>query len=66
MTQAEQWGYVKAKKMLKGKTITFCHPRSGGSYTYLNNLARLYFELAEMGASIQNSDYSSEDLKLVE
>ena len=55
-----EWDYDKAKEMLKGKSIVFCLPGRGVSYTYLKNFVQLCFDLVQMGASIQISqDYSS-------
>ena len=55
-----EWDYAKAKAMVKGKTIVFCLPGRGVSYTYLKNFVQLCFDLVQNGASIQISqDYSS-------
>jgi hypothetical protein len=57
---AEEWDYAKAKEMLKGKSIVFCLPGRGVSYTYLKNFVQMCFDLVQIGASIQISqDYSS-------
>ena len=46
--------------MVKVKTIVFCLPGRGVSYTYLKNFVQLCFDLVQAGASIQISqDYSS-------
>ena len=46
--------------MIKGKTVVFCLPGRGVSYTFLKNFVQLCFELVQRGASIQISqDYSS-------
>ena len=60
--QAEtpEWDYTKAKGMIKGKTVVFCLPGRGVSYTFLKNFVTLCFDLVQSGASIQISqDYSS-------
>jgi hypothetical protein len=50
----------EAKKMIKDKSIVFCLPGRGVSYTYLKNFVQLCFDLVQNGASIQISqDYSS-------
>ena len=55
-----EWDYAKAREMLKGKSIVFCLPGRGVSYTYLKNFVQMSFDLVQMGASIQISqDYSS-------
>ena len=55
-----EWDYAKAREMVKGKTVVFCLPGRGVSYTYLKNFVQLCFDLVQNGASIQISqDYSS-------
>ena len=55
-----QWNYDLAKQLVKGKTIVFCLPGRGVSYTFLKNFVQLCFDLVQAGASIQISqDYSS-------
>ena len=55
---APEWDYEKAKEMVKGKSIVFCLPGRGVSYTYLKNFVQLCFDLVQAGASIQISqDY---------
>ena len=55
-----EWDFAKAREMVKGKTIVFCLPGRGVSYTYLKNFVQLCFDLVQSGASIQISqDYSS-------
>ena len=55
-----EWDYAKAKEMVKDKSIVFCLPGRGVSYTYLKNFVQLCFDLVQAGASIQISqDYSS-------
>ena len=57
---AEEWDYELAKQMIRGKTVVFCLPGWGVSYTYLKNFVQLCFDLVQAGASIQISqDYSS-------
>jgi hypothetical protein len=49
-----------AKEMIQGKSVVFCLPGRGVSYTYLKNFVQLCFDLVQSGASIQISqDYSS-------
>ena len=58
--KAPEWDYTKAKSMIKGKTVVFCLPGRGVSYTFLKNFVTLCFDLVQSGASIQISqDYSS-------
>ena len=48
------------KELIKGKSVVFCLPGRGVSYTYLKNFVQLCFDLVQNGASIQISqDYSS-------
>ena len=56
----QEWDYDKAKEMVRGKSVVFCLPGRGVSYTYLKNFVQLCFDLVQAGASIQISqDYSS-------
>ena len=56
----KEWDYDAAKEIVKGKSIVFCLPGRGVSYTYLKNFVQLCFDLVQAGASIQISqDYSS-------
>ena len=57
---APEFDYDKAREMVRGKSIVFCLPGRGVSYTYLKNFVQLCFDLVQNGASIQISqDYSS-------
>ena len=48
-----------AKQAIQGKSIVFCLPGRGVSYTFLKNFVQLCFDLVQSGASIQISqDYS--------
>ena len=59
-TVAPEFDYTKAKEMIKGKTVVFCLPGRGVSYTFLKSFVSLCFDLVQSGASIQISqDYSS-------
>ena len=59
-SQEPEWDYNKAREMVRGKSIVFCLPGRGVSYTYLKNFVQLCFDLVQSGASIQISqDYSS-------
>ena len=58
--KAPEWDYDKAKRMIAGKTVVFCLPGRGVSYTFLKNFVTLCFDLVQNKASIQISqDYSS-------
>jgi len=58
--KAPEWDYDKAKQMIAGKTVVFCLPGRGVSYTFLKNFVTLCFDLVQAKASIQISqDYSS-------
>ena len=58
--KAPEWDYDKAKQMVAGKTVVFCLPGRGVSYTFLKNFVTLCFDLVQNKASIQISqDYSS-------
>ena len=53
-----EFDYVKAKEMIKGKTVVFCLPGRGVSYQFLKSFVALCFDLVQSGASIQISqDY---------
>ena len=55
-----EFDYDKAREMVKGKTVVFCLPGRGVSYTFLKAFVQLSFDLVQAGASIQISqDYSS-------
>ena len=55
-----QWDIDAIKARMRGKTIVFCLPGRGVSYTFLKNFVQLCFDLVQCGASIQISqDYSS-------
>jgi hypothetical protein len=55
-----QWDYEKIKERARGKSIIFCLPGRGCSYTFLKNFVQLCFDLVQNGMSIQISqDYSS-------
>ena len=57
---SDDFNLEEAKKMIKDKSIVFCLPGRGVSYTYLKNFVQLCFDLVQNGASIQISqDYSS-------
>ena len=45
-----EWDYAKAREMVKGKTVVFCLPGRGVSYTYLKNFVQLCFDLVQSGA----------------
>ena len=56
----DDFSVEKGREMIKGKSVVFCLPGRGVSYTYLKNFVSLGFELVQQGASIQISqDYSS-------
>ena len=55
-----EWDFAKAREMIKGKSIVFCLPGRGVSYTYLKNFVQLCFDIVQNGGQIQISqDYSS-------
>lgn len=57
---APEWDYDKAKELVRGKTVVFCLPGRGVSYTFLKSFVQLCFDLVQNGSSIQISqDYSS-------
>ena len=43
-----EWDYAKAKEMVKGKTIVFCLPGRGVSYTYLKNFVQISQDYSSM------------------
>ena len=58
--KAEEFNIEAAKEMIRGKTVVFCLPGRGCSYTFLKSFVQLCFDLVQSGASIQISqDYSS-------
>mgnify|MGYP001311714101 CR=1 FL=1 len=55
-----EWDYEAIKARMRGKTIVFCLPGRGCSYTFLKAFVQLCFDLVQSGLSIQISqDYSS-------
>ena len=59
-SQENPWDYQQLKIDGRGKTIVFCLPGRGCSYTFLKNFLQLAFDLVQNGMSIQISqDYSS-------
>ena len=55
-----EWDFAKAREMIKGKSIVFCLPGRGVSYTYLKNFVQLCFDIVQNGGQKQISqDYSS-------
>ena len=55
-----KWDIPAIKERWKGKTIVFCLPGRGCSYTFLKNFVQLSFDMVQSGMSIQISqDYSS-------
>ena len=58
--KAEEWDIDAIKARMKGKTIVFCLPGRGCSFTFLKNFVQLCFDMVQNGMSIQISqDYSS-------
>ena len=51
----DEFDIQAAKEMVKGKSVVFCLPGRGVSYTYLKNFVQLCFDLVQAGASIQIS-----------
>ena len=49
----------KGREAIKGKSIVFCLPGRGVSYTYLKNFVQLCFDLVQNGA---NARYVSDKL----
>ena len=55
-----EWDYEKIKERMKGKSIVFCLPGRGCSFTFLKAFVQLCFDVVQNGMSIQISqDYSS-------
>ena len=58
--KAPEWDYNLARQLVRGKTIVFCLPGRGVSYTFLKSFVSLAFDLVQSGAAIQIAqDYSS-------
>ena len=56
----DEFNLEEAKQLIKGKTVVFCLPGRGVSYTFLKAFVQLCFDLVQNGAAIQISqDYSS-------
>ena len=56
----EEWDIAAIKERMRGKTIVFCLPGRGCSYTFMKNFVQLCFDMVQCGVAIQISqDYSS-------
>ena len=56
----DEWDIPAIKQRWKGKTVVFCLPGRGCSFTFLKNFVQLCFDMVQAGMSIQISqDYSS-------
>ena len=51
----EEWDIPAIKERMRGKTIVFCLPGRGCSFTFLKNFVELCFDMVESGMSIQIS-----------
>ena len=59
-TNQPEWDYDAIKARMRGKTVVFCLPGRGCSYTFMKNFVQLCFDMVQNGMSIQISqDYSS-------
>ena len=55
-----EWDIDAIKERMRGKTIVFCLPGRGCSFTFLKNFVQLCFDMVQNQMSIQISqDYSS-------
>jgi hypothetical protein len=52
---AEDWDYEKIKERMRGKSIVFCLPGRGCSFTFLKAFVQLCFDVVQNGLSIQIS-----------
>ena len=60
VTEGPEWDYEKIKERMRGKSIVFCLPGRGCSFTFLKAFVQLCFDLVQNNMSIQISqDYSS-------
>jgi hypothetical protein len=60
VTKGPEWDYEAIKERMRGKSIIFCLPGRGCSFTFLKSFVQLCFDLVQNGMSIQISqDYSS-------
>ena len=56
----DEWDIDEIKERMRGKTIVFCLPGRGTSYTFLKSFVQLCFDMVQNQMSIQISqDYSS-------
>ena len=59
-TNQPEWDHDDIKARMRGKTVVFCLPGRGCSYTFMKNFVQLCFDMVQNGMSIQISqDYSS-------
>jgi hypothetical protein len=52
--KTEEWDIAAIKERMKGKTIVFCLPGRGCSYTFLKNFVQLCFDMVQNGMSDQS------------
>ena len=43
----EDWDYEKIKERMRGKSIVFCLPGRGCSFTFLKNFVQMCFDLVQ-------------------
>ena len=53
VSKAPEWDIAAIKARMKGKTIVFCLPGRGCSYTFLKNFVQLCFDMVQNGNGIQ-------------
>ena len=48
-SKKEEWDIASIKERMKGKTIVFCLPGRGCSFTFLKNFVQLCFDMVQNG-----------------
>ena len=52
-TKKPEWDYDKARELIKGKSVVFCLPGRGVSFTFLKAFVQLCFDIVQSGGQIQ-------------
>ena len=48
----EEWDIAAIKERMRGKTIVFCLPGRGCSYTFMKNFVQLCFDMVQCGVAM--------------
>ena len=51
--EGPEWDYAKIKDRMKGKTVVFCLPGRGCSFTFLKAFVQLCFDMVQNGSAFR-------------